>query len=50
VVRVPIDIAMQQVLEQGLPVRQPEVAPPAAGTPGPATRPQGKTAASKASK
>jgi hypothetical protein len=50
VVRVPIGVAMQKVLEQGLPVRQPEVAPPAAGTPGPVTKPQGRTDPSKASK
>jgi hypothetical protein len=50
VVRVPIDVAMKQVLEQGLPVRQPETAPPAPGTPAPATKAQGKTAPSKASK
>ena len=50
VVRVPIDVAMQQVLEQGLPVRQPETALPASGTPAPVTRPQGKSAPSKASK
>jgi hypothetical protein len=50
VVRVPIDVAMQQVLEQGLPVRQPEMAPPASGTPAPATKPRGKTEPSKASK
>jgi hypothetical protein len=50
VVRVPIDVAMRQVLEQGLPVRQPETAPPATGTPAPATQPQRRTAPSKASK
>ena len=50
VVRVPIDVAMQQVLEQGLPVRQPEMAPPASGTPAPVTKPQGQTDPSKASK
>jgi hypothetical protein len=33
VVRIPIDVAMSQVLEEGLPVRQPDSAPPAAGTP-----------------
>ena len=49
-VRVPIDVAMQQVLEQGLPVRQPEKAPPASGTPAPVTTPKGTTASSKASK
>jgi hypothetical protein len=35
VVRIPIDVAMQQVLEEGFPVRQPDSAPPAAGTPAP---------------
>jgi hypothetical protein len=33
VARIPIDVAMKQVLEEGLPVRQPDSAPPAAGTP-----------------
>lgn len=33
VVRVPIDVAMKLVLEEGLPVRQPGSAPPAPGTP-----------------
>jgi hypothetical protein len=35
VVRIPIDVAMKQVLEEGFPVRQPDSAPPAAGTPAP---------------
>ena len=35
VVRIPIDVAMKQVLEEGLPVRQPDSAPPAAGSPAP---------------
>jgi hypothetical protein len=43
VVRVPIDVAMKLVLEEGLPVRQPESALPAAGTPAPPKRPQGQT-------
>jgi hypothetical protein len=33
IVRVPIDVAMTQVLAEGLPVRQPDTTPPAAGTP-----------------
>jgi hypothetical protein len=40
VVRIPIDVAMKQVLEEGLPVRQPDSAPPAAGTPAPVKTPQ----------
>ena len=36
IVRIPIDVAMTQILEEGLPVRQPDSAPPAAGTPAPA--------------
>lgn len=36
IARIPIDVAMKQVLEEGLPVRQPDSAPPAAGTPAPA--------------
>jgi hypothetical protein len=43
VVRVPIDVAMKLVIEQGLPVRQPDSAPPAAGTPAPPKKPQGQT-------
>jgi hypothetical protein len=43
VVRVPIDVAMKLVLEQGLPVRQPDSAPPAAGTPALSKKPQGQT-------
>ena len=35
IVRIPIDVAIAQVLEEGLPVRQPDNAPPAAGTPAP---------------
>ena len=35
VARIPIDVAMKQVVEEGLPVRQPDSAPPAAGTPAP---------------
>ena len=35
VVRIPIDAAMKQVLEEGFPVRQSDSAPPAAGTPAP---------------
>ena len=42
VVRVPIDVAMKLVLEQGLPVRQPDSAPPAVGTPAPSKTPQGQ--------
>ena len=42
VVRVPIDVAMKQVLEEGLPVRQPDNAPPAAGTPEAAKTPRGE--------
>jgi hypothetical protein len=33
VARIPIEVAMKQVLEEGLPVRRPDSAPPAAGTP-----------------
>jgi hypothetical protein len=43
VVRVPVDVAMKLVLEEGLPVRQPEGALPAAGTPAPRKPPQGQT-------
>jgi hypothetical protein len=43
VVRIPIDVAMKQVVEEGLPVRQPDSAPPAAGTPANAQTPQGET-------
>jgi hypothetical protein len=43
IVRIPIDVAMAQVLEEGLPVRQPDSAPPAAGTPAPVKTPQGET-------
>ena len=49
VVRVPIDVAMQRVLEQGLPVRQPDSALPATGTPASGTKPQGKKDTPKAS-
>ena len=48
VVRVPIDVAMKLVLEEGLPVRQPDSALPAAGTPALPTELQGHT--KKASK
>jgi len=48
VVRVPIDVAMRLVLEEGLPVRQPESALPAAGTPALPKQLQGHT--KKASK
>lgn len=48
VVRVPIDVAMKLVLDEGLPVRQPDSVPPAAGTPAAANSPQGQT--KKASK
>lgn len=41
VARIPIDVAMTQVLAEGLPVRQPGSAPPAAGTPAPANAPRG---------
>ncbi|MEW5983821.1 MAG: hypothetical protein AB1806_15830 [Acidobacteriota bacterium] len=41
VVRIPIDVAMRLVLDEGLPIRQPETAPPAAGTPEPVTSPAG---------
>ena len=50
VVRVPIDVAMKLVLEQGLPVRQPESAPPAAGTPAPDSKPKGQTVTKQASR
>jgi hypothetical protein len=43
IVRIPIDVAMTQILEEGLPVRQPDSAPPAAGTPAPESAPQGET-------
>jgi hypothetical protein len=43
IARVPIDVAMRQVLEEGLPVRQPDETGPAAGTPPDAKTPQGKT-------
>ena len=43
VARIPIDVAMKQVIEEGLPVREPDSAPPAAGTPAPVTSPQGGT-------
>jgi hypothetical protein len=36
-------VAMKQVLEEGLPVRQPDSAPPAAGTPADAKTPRGET-------
>ena len=43
VARIPIDVAMKQVVEEGLPVREPDSAPPAAGTPAPVNPPQGGT-------
>jgi hypothetical protein len=43
VVRLPIDVAMSQILEEGLPVRQPDSAPPAAGTPAAVKTPQVET-------
>ena len=43
IARIPIDVAMTQILEEGLPVRQPTSAPPAAGAPVPATTPHGET-------
>jgi hypothetical protein len=42
IVRVPIDVAMTLVLEEGLPVRRPESVPPATGTPAAAKPPQGE--------
>ena len=50
VARVPIDVAMQRVLEQGLPVRQPESAPPATGAPASLAAPRGADKTVKASK
>jgi hypothetical protein len=41
VVRVPIDVAMQLVLKEGLPARQPGTGSPAADTPGPGHAPKG---------
>jgi hypothetical protein len=43
IVRIPIDMAMRQVLEEGLPVRQPDHAPPAAGTPAARNMPTDET-------
>ena len=43
IVRIPIDAAMTQILDEGLPVRQPDSAPPAAGTPEAVTMPRGGT-------
>jgi hypothetical protein len=43
IVRMPIDAAMAQVVSEGLPVRQPESAPPAAGTPARVKTPRGET-------
>ena len=43
IARIPIDVAMRQVLDEGLPVREPENAPPAAGTPADTSAPQGGT-------
>jgi hypothetical protein len=50
VVRVPIDVAMRKVLEQGLPVRQPGDTQPATGAPASGTKPQGAADTPKASK
>jgi hypothetical protein len=50
VARVPIEVAMQRVLEQGLPVRQPESAPPATGAPASPAAPKGADKTVKASK
>jgi hypothetical protein len=41
VARIPIDVAMRQVLEEGLPVRPPNGAAPPAVAPPPANAPQG---------
>lgn len=43
IARIPIDVAMRQVVEEGLPVRQPQDAPPAAGTPAGTKPPQGES-------
>lgn len=43
IARIPIDLAMRQVVEEGLPVRQSQSAPPAAGTPAAARVPKGET-------
>ena len=43
VARIPIDVAMKQVIDEGLPVRRPDNAPPAAGTPAPVKTPKGET-------
>lgn len=43
VVRVPIDVAMKLVLEEGLPVRQPDNASPATGTSASPKKPQNRT-------
>ncbi len=43
VARIPIEVAMSQVLQEGLPVRQSNSALPAAGTPATAHVPQGNT-------
>ena len=50
VVRVPIDVAMHKVLEQGLPVRQPAGTPPATGAPVSSATPPGAAESPKASK
>jgi hypothetical protein len=39
IVRIPVAEAMRLVIAQGLPVRQPESAPPASGTPAPRSTP-----------
>jgi hypothetical protein len=43
IARMPIDVAMRQILEEGLPVRQPDGAPPAAGAPATDKAPRGDT-------
>jgi hypothetical protein len=42
IARIPIDVAMTQILEEGLPVGQPSSAPPAAGTPAARNTPAGE--------
>ena len=43
IVRIPIDVAMTQILDEGLPVRRPDNAPPAAAPPASVKPPQGET-------
>ena len=43
IARIPIDVAMRQVLDEGLPVRQPGDAPPTAGAPATDNAPRGET-------